>query len=267
MRDLTEPFNTFSIIMPSWNRVTILPKAINSVLDQTYPHWELIIIDDGSDDGTAQMLKEKYANNPKIKIITHEKPLERVISWNEGMRMATKDWICFLDSDDEWLFGYLEVMNWNINQYPDYKMFHFGFIRVGLNSTRIMKPAEIKEDEKEGMEHFDTGKVGTGGFIFKRECLDNITWMPEVNNVFDLADWFGEQTKKYWKERGLKGKVPEYSKAERWCGNPWGNDYVLSWLVSRKYKSKILPIFLNVRYIRTEPWRYERAITSGTMGG
>ena len=260
--------NTFSVIIPSWNRATILPKAINSILDQTYQHWELIIIDDGSTDETAEMLRKNYASNPKIQIITHETPQERVISWNEGMKLAKNDWICFLDSDDEWIFGYLEIMNWNINKFPEYKMFHFGHIVQSLEGTTIKRPFdEMEKADGLGMKHFDTGKLGAGSFIFKRECLDEVGYLPDVNNIFDLADWFGERVKEYWKERKLEGEAPKYNKDDKWCGNPWGQDYVLAWLLTRKFESKVLYVYPYIAYIRTCPWMYEFATISGTMGG
>jgi len=266
MQKNLEKNNTFSIIMPTWNRETIIPKAINSILDQTYPHWELIIIDDGSTDNTQEVLKQ-YRNNPKIKFIKHDKSRERIISWNEGMKMATNDWICFLDSDDEWMFGYLEIMNFNIEKYPEYKMFNFGQIVQSLTGSTFKQVTPLEEDDKEGMKHFDTGRVGAGGFIFKKECLDTAGYLPDIDNVFDFADWFGEKVKEYWKERGLEGDAPLYNKDDKWCGNPWGQDYVLAWLITRKFKTKPLFVYPYIAYIRTENWLYERATQSGVMGG
>lgn len=259
--------NTFTIIIPSWNRASILPRAIQSIIDQTYPHWELIIIDDGSDDNTQEVLKQ--FNDPRIKIITHEKPKERAISWNEGMKMATGDWICFLDSDDEYIYGYLEIMNHNINKYPEYKMFHYGHIVMSLTGTTIKPPFKEMEEspDNRGMKHFDTGKIGAGSFIFKKECLEKSGYLLDTDNIFDLADWFGEQIKAYWEERKLKKPYPLYNRDDKWCGNPWGQDYVLAWLLTREYKSKCLYVYPYIAYIRTENWLYERAMASGTMGG
>jgi len=87
----------FSIIIPTYNRVHLLPKSIDSVLAQTYQNYELIIIDDGSTDNT----KDRVAlyNNPKITYLlkTHE---ERGIARNTGIQLAKGDYITFLDSDD-----------------------------------------------------------------------------------------------------------------------------------------------------------------------
>jgi glycosyltransferase involved in cell wall biosynthesis len=258
--------NTFTIIMSTWNRVNILPNSINSVLNQTYKNFEFIIIDDGSTDGTAELLKKYQEKDPRIRVITHDKPIERVNSWLEGFRAAKNDWILHIDSDDEYCYGYLEILNWNINLYPEYKVFHYGAIVQGFGGTRVKPIPVLVEDEKEGMKHFDTNVVMGGSFAFHKDCLKNTTPLPPVDNVFDFADWFGEQVKAYWKERNLPEPVPKYNRDDRWCGNPWGNDYVLSWLLTRKYKSKILNFRPYIGYIRTDPWLYERSIVSGTMG-
>jgi glycosyltransferase involved in cell wall biosynthesis len=257
--------NTFSVIIPTWNRGQILAKAIQSVLNQTYKHFELIIVDDGSTDDTQQVING--FNDHRIRVIKHDKCQERVISWNDGMRAANNDWICFLDSDDEWIYGYLEIMNHNINLHPEYKMFHFGQTVFSMIGTTHRNAPDLEEDPETGwgMKHFDTGRVGAGAYIFKRSCLENITWMPEISDLHTLANWFGQEVKKYWDERRLLYPYPLYNDDDRWCGNPWGQDYVLAWLVSRKYKSKKIPVNPYIAYIRTEPWLSERP--SHTGGG
>jgi len=254
--------NTFSVIIPTWNRAQILPKAIESIIRQTYGNWELIVVDDGSTDDTKRILEKFKVELPpgKMTIITHEKCRERVISWNDGMRAAKNDWICFLDSDDEWIYGYLEIMNHNINLHPEYKMFHFGQSVFSMIGTTHRNAADFEDDGEPGwgMKHFDTGRIGAGAYIFHRDCLDNSTWLPEVDNLHALADWFGEQVKQYWAERKLDLPIPMYNDDDRWCGNPWGQDYALAWLLTRRNKTRKIPVNPYIAYIRTEPWLYER---------
>jgi glycosyltransferase involved in cell wall biosynthesis len=255
----------FSIICPSWNRENIISLAINSVIDQTYSDWELIFIDDGSDDNTQEVLK-KYAPDPRIKVITHEKSRERLVSWNEGMRAASGDWICFLDSDDELIFGYLEILKHNIEKYPEYNIFHYGHLVVSLDGATVKVASEIAESpDGRGMEYFDCGIVGAGSFVFKKELLNEKTMLPNLDNIYDFADWFGERVKEYWKERNLPGECVKYGRDDKFVGNPWGQDHALFWLLTRENKSKKLPLLPYVAYIRTEPWLYERAYISGTM--
>jgi teichuronic acid biosynthesis glycosyltransferase TuaG len=91
----------FSVIMPAYNASRFIDEAIRSVIAQVFQDWELIIINDGSTDGTKQ-LAEQYAGDPRIKIFTQEnKGLGA--ARNTGMAKAKGSLICFLDADDSWL--------------------------------------------------------------------------------------------------------------------------------------------------------------------
>jgi glycosyltransferase involved in cell wall biosynthesis len=89
----------FSIIIPAYNRFDMVQKAINSVLLQTYPHYELIVVDDGSTDDTY-----KISNifKDKIKLIKQEN-LGVSAARNKGIEISSHEYIAFLDSDDIWL--------------------------------------------------------------------------------------------------------------------------------------------------------------------
>jgi glycosyltransferase involved in cell wall biosynthesis len=95
---------TVSVIIPSYNRCHSMPRALDSVLAQTRPAEEIIVVDDGSDDGTAAMLARDY---PELVCLVQE---NRGVSAarNAGIRAARGDWIGLLDSDDEWLPQKLE---------------------------------------------------------------------------------------------------------------------------------------------------------------
>ena len=95
----------FSIIIPTYNRADLIRKAIQSVIDQTYPHWELIIVDDGSTDHTKEVV-ESYQNDQILYfwIENHRESYAR----NYGYDRCSGDFIRFLDSDDYLLPEYLE---------------------------------------------------------------------------------------------------------------------------------------------------------------
>lgn len=90
-----------SIIMPSYNTAQYISEAIESVLAQTYPYWELIIIDDGSTDGTYEVIKS-YLTDARIRYIQNLKNRGAAVSRNIGLSEAKGRWIAFLDSDDLW---------------------------------------------------------------------------------------------------------------------------------------------------------------------
>jgi len=94
-----------SIIMPTYNRADTIGRAIESVRRQTFEEWELIIIDDGSTDGTPSLLS---GADPRIKLIRQENR-GCYVARNAGLRESRGRFIAFLDSDDEWLPHFLEI--------------------------------------------------------------------------------------------------------------------------------------------------------------
>ena len=77
-----------SIVMPTYNRADYLPKAIDSVLNQTFQDYELVIIDDGSTDGTKQVLEEYQSKSNKIRVVTHKTNQGVAIARNTGNENA-----------------------------------------------------------------------------------------------------------------------------------------------------------------------------------
>ena len=89
-----------SIIMPSYNAGKYIEASINSVLNQTYKDWELIIIDDCSSDNTLEVIKT--FTDSRIRLLQNERNSGAAISRNYGLREAKGKWIAFLDADDTW---------------------------------------------------------------------------------------------------------------------------------------------------------------------
>ncbi|HAW2170034.1 TPA: glycosyltransferase [Escherichia coli] len=112
-KNLTE---LVSIIMPAYNRENTIPAAITSVLAQTYPHFELIIVDDGSSDGTAHVVKT--FDDKRVRLI--EGPGRSGVSEarNIGLRAAKGELIAYLDSDNTWQPEYLTAMVAALHQTP-----------------------------------------------------------------------------------------------------------------------------------------------------
>lgn len=103
----------FSIITPTYNRSHLIGKGIESVINQSYDNWELIVIDDGSTDNTEEIVKS--FDDERLKYHWQENQ-ERSIARNNGIDKATGAWICFLDSDDYYQIDYLDNLNKYINK-------------------------------------------------------------------------------------------------------------------------------------------------------
>lgn len=97
-----------SIIMPAYNAEKTLARAVCSVLAQTYPHYELIIIDDRSQDGTLAMAEEFAARDGRIRVISNEENSGASMTRHRGVKNARGEWLAFLDSDDAWAADKLE---------------------------------------------------------------------------------------------------------------------------------------------------------------
>lgn len=89
-----------SVIMPSWNTGKFIAESIQSVIDQTYENWELIIVDDCSTDNTDEVVA-KFTDK-RIRYFKNEKNSGAALSRNRALREANGEWIAFLDSDDLW---------------------------------------------------------------------------------------------------------------------------------------------------------------------
>lgn len=92
---------TISVVLPVFNRVQVLPRAIESVLAQTFPDFELIVVDDGSRDGTGELLAR--LSDRRVRVISVDRNRGACAARNRGIEEAQGDILCFLDSDDVYL--------------------------------------------------------------------------------------------------------------------------------------------------------------------
>lgn len=107
----------FSFIIPTYNRATFLPKAIESVRAQTFADWELIIVDDGSTDNTREVVSQY--NDERITYI-YQQNSERSAARNNGIAHAKGDYVCFLDSDNMMLPNRLQLLSETITKMACY---------------------------------------------------------------------------------------------------------------------------------------------------
>lgn len=104
-----------SVIIPTHNAEKFIVRTINSVLNQTYKDYELIIVDDASEDNTIATIRTRF---PKIRISRLKKNLGQAGARNRGIERAKGEYIAFLDHDDEWLPDYLEKQVKSLDSAP-----------------------------------------------------------------------------------------------------------------------------------------------------
>lgn len=116
----------FSIIIPTYNRLNVLPKAISSVINQVFEQWELIIVDDGSTDDTSEFVDS--LNDSRILFIKQNN-LGVTVARNAGSKVASGEYLVFLDSDDQLLPNALEDFKNAINLQNSPDVILAGYIR------------------------------------------------------------------------------------------------------------------------------------------
>lgn len=153
--------NSFSIsvVIPTFNRLIYLERAIKSVLNQTIKVNEIIIVDDGSNDGTSEFIHSKY---PELKYIFQSNSGVSAAR-NVGITTAKSNWIAFLDSDDEWVNNKLKEQVTQLELEPEINFCH-------SNELWIRNGNKIKQ--KNSHQKF-------GGLIFDK-CLDKCRISPST---------------------------------------------------------------------------------------
>ena len=153
--------NSFSIsvVIPTFNRLIYLERAIKSVLNQTTSVNEIIIVDDGSDDGTSEFI---HSNYPNLKYIFQSNSGVSAAR-NTGIKAASSNWIAFLDSDDAWVTNKIQKQITELELNPEMNFCH-------SNEIWIRNGREIKQ--KNTHKKF-------GGFIFDK-CLDKCRISPST---------------------------------------------------------------------------------------
>ena len=167
----------FSIIIPTYKRVNKISVAINSVINQTFKNWELIIVDNNSNDGTRELVK-KY-NNEKIFLYQINNQGIIAKSRNLGIQKSKGKYLCFLDSDDWWHFRKLEHV-YNVITDDTFFIYHNHYINFPnkfikkrkINSKILNKP--IYSNLLEYGPSFATSSVTVKKKIFEKIGLFDI---------------------------------------------------------------------------------------------
>ena len=116
--------NLYSIIMPAYNAEKYIEKAIKSVINQSYKKWELIIVDDGSNDNTIKIIQKYVSTDKRIKLFQNPKKGAGAAR-NYGILNSKGKYIAFIDSDDYYSPNFISVANQLINKGSDCVIFDY----------------------------------------------------------------------------------------------------------------------------------------------
>ena len=182
-----------SVIIPTYNRKHTLQRAIDSVLSQTFKPYEIIIVDDGSKDGTKEWLLQNY---PSVQYI--HQPNNGVSSArNKGIQISQGSWIALLDSDDEWMPEKLEYQSRFIEVNKDSSFCHTNEIWI-RNGVRVN---QMKKHKKYGGDIFkhclDICRISPSSSIINKDVFEEVGAFDESLTVCEDYDLWLRVTAKF----------------------------------------------------------------------
>ncbi len=168
----------FSVILCTYNRAHLLPKALDSLLAQTETDWQAIVVDDGSRDGTDRVIRPYLERDARLRYVYHHNrglPLSR----NTGIALAEGAYVTFLDADDEYAPDHLSVRRLILEARPDVDLLHGGCRIIGDSLVPDKYDPERMIDLH--------GLVIGGTFVFRRQALVALGGFPSAPFSIDSA--------------------------------------------------------------------------------
>ncbi len=200
-----------SIIMPTYNCARFIAESVQTVLDQTYPHWELLIVDDASTDNTAEAL-QPFLKDQRIRYECLEKNSGAAFARSRALELATGDYIAFLDSDDLWhpekLEKQLAFMQEKTDAGTPCYFTATAYTQIDDNGTSLHKAICPPKRVGYWKMLFLSDPVGNSTVMYDRTHFGDLT-VPPIKKRNDFALWlkalrngdycygFGERLMKY----------------------------------------------------------------------
>jgi len=183
---------TVSIIMPTYNRIRMLEKAIQSVFDQSYKDWELIIIDDASTDETEIRMKELDSREEAVRYMRIPRIENKGISeyLNIGLRNARGKYIARIDDDDFWCHkDKLKLQVEFLEKNPDYVVVGGGVILVDGEGNELFRYLKKESDEEIRSFALFSNPFTHATVMFKKDLALKLGGYKIIKHVEDMELW------------------------------------------------------------------------------
>lgn len=175
VNDMNVGTEKISVIMPVYNTEKYLEESVRSIMGQTYRNLEIICVDDGSTDGSAQILERLAGEDDRIVVISQENTGQGAAR-NAGLKAATAEWISFIDSDDTLREDAYELISKAFDSRPD--MIHFG-IEMVLDEGMAPRKSDEKyyAVEYDGLEELTDSHIlrsdgSASNKLFRKSVID-----------------------------------------------------------------------------------------------
>lgn len=193
-----------SVIIPTYKRSEMLCRAIDSVLNQTYPNIEIIVVDDNNPDTEWRSLTSNrmssYVYNEKIRYICHQSNRNGSAARNTGLKEATGDIITFLDDDDVYLHNKVEIQVNYLLSHPEYRAVYCGWIVKG-NHIIPMGEGDLSYGTLSGTDLIITNSI----MMWREDAISCGGWDESLTRHQEAAFLLN-----YFKNGGLIGRVDEF---------------------------------------------------------
>jgi glycosyltransferase involved in cell wall biosynthesis len=182
-----KPMFEFSVVVPTYNRLNLLTKAIESIRDQTYDGYEIIVVDDGSTDGTPDYLAAAADHLTWLRQENKGPAAAR----NVGTAKATGAYIAFLDSDDIWLPWVLATVYEVILKHKEPSLICLRTMEFEGSMPEVARDELIVESSRDFLETAcRPSYVGSGALVIKRSVFERIGGFDEDMTVGEDLDFF-----------------------------------------------------------------------------
>lgn len=279
----------FSIVIPLYNKQNCIRETLNSVFNQSYTDFEVLVVDDASTDGSLEVVRE--FSDKRLRII--EKPNSGVSATrNAGIAAAANEWIAFLDADDIWTSFHLETLVKLHNQHPKAEVLCSNYEKFSSNENYVDKLEKIEQKMtcfivKDFYLRLLAGKhvIWSSTAVVRKDCFEKVGWFDErlikgedldlwarlyesftmaqtefVTAFYRLDPTDGNATKKV---SSVKKYAVYYYKPQLWKSSYKSMfeckviyNYLKHFLVYRQPKNFLLLLFKqNIRLLRILPYK------------
>lgn len=240
-----------SIIVPTFNRVELLKRAVGSIMSQSFSDFEVIVINDASTDATKLYIDEIAQKDARIIPVHHEKNYYPDISrtLNEGLARARCKYIARLDDDDYWIDSEkLQKQVSFLETHPEYVLVGTGMIVIDKNGNELYRYLKNREDEQIRKKALISNPFSHTTVLFRTDT---------ARRVGGYGQWIFAEDWDLWLKLGEQGKmynIPEYSAAYLSAGQNKSHKYQkkqteemlrLIWLHRKQYPNALYGLMIN----------------------
>ncbi|MDA7834706.1 glycosyltransferase [Methylophilaceae bacterium] len=236
--------NSFSIIIPCFNGAKTIRRTLLSVRKQTYEKYEVIIINDGSNDHSLKIIKEIASKDSRLKILNFKKNKGLSHARNNGLAFATGRYICFLDADDWWPSKKLEIFLRFFNK--GYDLLYSDYTRINEVSGKLKRINTIKHLEYKHL--LSQNPIPLSSSAFDRKSLGIIRFKMNILSE-DWVFWL-DLFKKNPKPLGINKNLMFYSVTQNAMSSNKFKMAIAAWFIFREYHGHgyLFSSFLIIKY-------------------